>query len=143
MGKIYNVMDLNEFININEFNRLTILGYSGRKTKQGNPYVLCDCKCGGKKEIQLRYVLDGRTKSCGCLRIDRAKRLNYFKNKKFDIIVKKRLDTLKKFCNGCGKEKPFDEFHINKNARDGVQTRCKDCVSVYYNKIRKQFIIRK
>jgi len=30
-------------------------------------YVLCDCECGRQKEIFLNNVLDGKTKSCGCL----------------------------------------------------------------------------
>lgn len=32
------------------------------------PMYLCECKCGNQVEVQGRYLLDGRTKSCGCLR---------------------------------------------------------------------------
>ena len=32
------------------------------------PMYLCKCDCGNEVEVQGRYLLDGRTKSCGCLR---------------------------------------------------------------------------
>lgn len=32
-----------------------------------------------------------------------------------------------KFCSGCSKEKPLEEFHKNKNSKDGVGSMCKEC----------------
>ena len=32
-----------------------------------------------------------------------------------------------KTCSFCGKEKPINHFYKNKNTRDGLSTRCKDC----------------
>jgi len=32
-----------------------------------------------------------------------------------------------KICSFCGKEKPINHFYKNRNTRDGLSTRCKDC----------------
>lgn len=32
-----------------------------------------------------------------------------------------------KTCSCCGKEKPINHFYKNRNTRDGLGTRCKDC----------------
>src|SRR5699024_4463993 len=51
------------------FYRLTIL-----KTykKDGRIYALCQCDCGKVKEILLRSITEGFTKSCGCLASEKA-----------------------------------------------------------------------
>lgn len=36
-----------------------------------------------------------------------------------------------KVCPGCGVEKPLTAFYTNKRAKDGRQTRCKDCQLAY------------
>lgn len=36
-----------------------------------------------------------------------------------------------KICNECNLEKPLSEFHKNKNAPDGFQYKCKDCIKKY------------
>ena len=38
------------------------------KSETSIPMYLCECDCGNIVEVQGRYLLDGRTKSCGCLR---------------------------------------------------------------------------
>lgn len=35
--------------------------------------VLCECDCGNKKNVLMNSLRTGRTKSCGCLRIENAK----------------------------------------------------------------------
>jgi hypothetical protein len=61
------------------FGRLTVLNeYSNKK------YILCECSCScGKKTTSTRRegLLNGRTQSCGCLRIERAVETN---KKRFD-----------------------------------------------------------
>ena len=34
---------------------------------QGTPYWLCRCRCGNEKRVLVYSLLDGRTRSCGCL----------------------------------------------------------------------------
>lgn len=54
-----------------KFGRLTVLREGARKG-----YLSCVCDCGVQKEIASRHVVSGRTKSCGCLRIDVSATLN-------------------------------------------------------------------
>lgn len=48
-----------------KFNMLTVLSILERKTKDGQPYLLCRCDCGNTAEIVKSNVY--RQKSCGCL----------------------------------------------------------------------------
>jgi len=43
-----------------------------------------------------------------------------------------------KTCTKCGAEKPLDEFHRNKNIKDGRQTICKKCISEWGKKYRAE-----
>lgn len=42
------------------YGRLTVEGYDG-------PYALVLCDCGARKRVRNKHLLDGSTKSCGCL----------------------------------------------------------------------------
>lgn len=37
-----------------------------------------------------------------------------------------------KICKKCGKEKPLSEYNVNKKAKDGLQSYCKECQSEYF-----------
>lgn len=37
-----------------------------------------------------------------------------------------------KHCNGCGRDLPDTKFSKNKGHRDGLNSRCKECVAAYY-----------
>lgn len=51
------------------YGRLTILGYSGRKYKNGDKFVTVRCDCGVEKEMTYPAVKrDGGNRSCGCQR---------------------------------------------------------------------------
>ena len=39
-----------------------------------------------------------------------------------------------KFCNCCNLEKSVEEFNKKNNAKDGLQSKCKNCASDYYDK---------
>lgn len=49
-----------------KYNDLTIQHFTGNFSEDGRPMVMCDCRCGKSKEIELKQVLSGNTKSCGC-----------------------------------------------------------------------------
>lgn len=36
-----------------------------------------------------------------------------------------------KFCHGCERELPVEEFHKNRRRKDGLQTQCKFCIEQY------------
>jgi len=42
------------------------------KGKTGTDYIIfrCVCDCGKQKNVASQYLVDGRSKSCGCLRKD-------------------------------------------------------------------------
>ena len=54
------------------FGRLVVVGRSGRVNKQGSPYWLCRCDCGGETATQAGHLRNGHTQSCGCHRRDRS-----------------------------------------------------------------------
>lgn len=67
---------MNEYIIGKKINRLTILNLDhkvARYNKLGHIkkyayFCKCRCDCGKEKIINIASILDGRTKSCGCLR---------------------------------------------------------------------------
>lgn len=67
---------MSQFINLigRRFGRW--LAISRRPTryigKSGQTYYLCRCECGVEKEINSRYLREGRTKSCGCYEKEEA-----------------------------------------------------------------------
>lgn len=48
-----------------QFGELTVLGYSD--SRNGMRFWHCKCSCGKETTVRQGYLLDGRTKSCGCL----------------------------------------------------------------------------
>lgn len=57
-----------------DFNRLTVVGYSGRKKKQPSWY--CRCNCGNITSVQAGCLKNGKIKSCGCLNVEKVKQSN-------------------------------------------------------------------
>ena len=55
-----------------KFGRLTVLGLSHRD-KYRNSYWKCLCKCGSVKDYQRSGIVNGTTKSCGCLHSEKLK----------------------------------------------------------------------
>ena len=47
-----------------KFGLLTAISYA--TTKNGATFWKCSCECGNEKEINIRSLLIGKTKSCGC-----------------------------------------------------------------------------
>ena len=54
------------------FGRLLVLGYVGRMVNGRHSIWLCGCDCGQEKEILRSALIQGRTKSCGCLQSELA-----------------------------------------------------------------------
>jgi len=51
------------------FGRLTVLGYS--KTIEKRAYWNCLCSCGNTTEVQAQQLTCDKTKSCGCLNVEK------------------------------------------------------------------------
>lgn len=100
------------------FGFLTVLGFSGRITAQGNYIWECSCgKCGA-----ITYIAGGNLKnaiSCGCYR---------------SSLISPDRDS--KRCNNCKLEKPISSFGKNKSRKDGHSQFCKDCIKAIDQKYR-------
>lgn len=59
-----------------KFNRLTILRFS-HKDKWNDKMFECECECGNKIIAIGSHVKNGKIKSCGCLRRDKAKQTKH------------------------------------------------------------------
>lgn len=53
------------------FGYYTAIRQDGCNSK-GVPYWLCRCRCGNEKRVLVYHLLDGHTKSCGCLSREQA-----------------------------------------------------------------------
>lgn len=56
------------------FGRLVAVEDTGER-KSGHVVWLCKCDCGSVKNIRSGHLLRGTTLSCGCLRIENAKKI--------------------------------------------------------------------
>lgn len=56
------------------FGRLKVLRPTGEKNSEGRIW-LCKCECGGTIETSARSLNGGRTKSCGCLQVEKVTQL--------------------------------------------------------------------
>lgn len=70
MKKIENIR---YYIN-KKYNRLTIKSVVGEIKGKSSTKIKCQCECGKLKVIRFDYVVNGRTKSCGCYRQDNARK---------------------------------------------------------------------
>jgi hypothetical protein len=88
------------------FSRLTVLSYVG-KTKWGGSVWSVQCECGTIKSVSGRALLQGGTKSCGCLHSEQAAdkgRIQGSNNRKGEGVAAKNLviDSYKKRANRLG-----------------------------------------
>jgi len=65
--KEFGQLDLTE----KQFGRLTAIRPT-EKRRDSSIIWHCVCSCGGEKQVVSSVLLDGRTKSCGCLQVERA-----------------------------------------------------------------------
>ena len=68
------------------FERWTVLEYSGND-KAGQPVYLCRCSCGTKRLVEGCALKYGKSKSCGCLSIDRSKEENDLTGQTFGYLT--------------------------------------------------------
>lgn len=76
MSKKYNLVG-------EKFGMLTVINRNG--SKNGRAYWLCQCDCGNKTNVATNSLNSGKTKSCGCISIERIKNQNKGKSFVRDI----------------------------------------------------------
>jgi len=65
-----------------KFNKLTAIKFSHIKNR--NAYWVCKCDCGNKAIVKTAYLINGNTKSCGCLKY-KWKKHNMSKTRFYNI----------------------------------------------------------
>ena len=87
-----------------KFGKLTVLNINKRK----KVYCICKCDCGKITQTRKDSLLNGHTKSCGCLQKDTAKKLktkhNLVKTRIYHIWInmKRRCVSTNKYYGGRG-----------------------------------------
>lgn len=62
-------MKLSDKIHINDkYGHLTVIQLLNEKDKHYNTLVLCQCDCGKKIKVTASHLINGHTKSCGCVK---------------------------------------------------------------------------
>jgi hypothetical protein len=68
-----------------------------------SPYCVCECSCGNVKNISLGAIVNGRTRSCGCLFLEERRKYrrdyNDLINKKFGRLTVKNIERKKNSDN--------------------------------------------
>ena len=82
------------------FGRWTIKYFAGNRNRI--VYWNCECECGNLSTISAPSLLNGKSKSCGCLRVELIRKRKYKKPE--DIMGKKfgKLTVLKNLKNENG-----------------------------------------
>ena len=58
-----------------KFGRLTVIGQAPSDPKSKNVRLLCKCDCGNEKVVARTQLKNNKTKSCGCFRKEKTKKL--------------------------------------------------------------------
>ena len=115
-----------------KFNHLTVLEETKQKTSDGHYLYKCQCDCENKTIVYLRkdHLINGHTKSCGCIKrkykigdiINNKKIIGYDKNINNHLYYNCKCllcgyeytTTNLNQTNSCGCLKSLGEFYINK-----------------------------
>lgn len=89
------------------FVRLEVVGYGGRD-KHGRLLRVCRCECGKEIETPPGYLMNGDTKSCGCLATDQLAKRNAGRVKKHPNGLPKGYWTWQAMRNRCGSKSSKD-----------------------------------
>jgi hypothetical protein len=63
----------NQIKELAETTKLTKIKDSGKRSKHGQVFWLCECDCGNTLLVRARDLKTGHTRSCGCLRDEKTK----------------------------------------------------------------------
>lgn len=103
--------------------------------KDGMPYWFCQCDCGNTKIVSRAYLVDGVTRSCGCLRRELAREnLIDIKDHRFNMLVAVEYAgyikgrAMWKFKCDCGNERIYDPYKV----KNGFISSC-GCNSVAHS----------
>ena len=83
------------------FERLTVLSRDNNKPKSSGVYWLCKCNCGNEVSVISHSLINGNTKSCGCLKRELTSELL-----SLDLLGKKfgKLNVIKRYGTFVGSD---------------------------------------
>lgn len=90
-----------EYLLDTEINGWTVLDIIPPDEKHRNTFALCRCRCGTQKEVRVTYLINGRSKDCGCGRketLRETRTINLVGQRFGKLVVKEMLD--KRNSNG-------------------------------------------
>lgn len=90
-----------------KYGMLTVIGLTGKKAKFNKNIYLCICDCGNKHEVTITSLINGNTKSCGCL----------YRDVSISKIIKFNKDNLKERTN----LNIISREKANKNSKSGIR----------------------
>ena len=112
--------------------------------EDGVPYWFCQCDCGNTKIVSRSYLVDGVTRSCGCLRKELAREnLIDIKDHRFDMLVAVEYAgyingrAMWKFKCDCGNERIYDPYKV----KNGYISSC-GCNSIAHNGSKQEHEIK-
>jgi hypothetical protein len=108
------------------FGRLIVGEDSGKRAHNGGIIWKCKCDCGNYRLVRGDMLKSGDIKSCGCLKIDSAKK---------NILVIRKEHTEKLSVEGTLLSAIQESRKINKNNTSGAK-------GVYWNKQKKKWQAR-
>ena len=133
-----------EYLLNTTINNWTILQIIPPNKQKHNTYALCQCQCGTVKEVKLSYILNGKSRDCGCTRKnklrDKVKDLTGQKFGKLTVI--EMLDDRNKYgrimyrcaCD-CG-----NNINVLGNSLTMGHTLSCGCLISYWNMYIKKFL---
>lgn len=122
-----------------KFGRLNVIGIA-RKNSKGQVYWNCTCECGNNCIVSSYNLTSGKTKSCGCYRIERVREalIKDLSGKRFGRLVVLDLDHIlnrksywKCKCD-CGNETVV----LGSNLSKGTTKSCGCLLNDYLNTIK-------
>ncbi len=116
-----------------KFGKLTILGEASVRSKGNRIMAHCICDCGIEKDVTLKSIMNGKSTSCGCYKIERSSEkycIDETGNRYGNIVVLGRHGKAKdgKATWDCKCELCGNEFvALGKSLRNSNQTACAAC----------------
>jgi hypothetical protein len=91
----------------------------------------CQCECGSTTIVRRDALINGKTKSCGCIHDQKsAERLRTMFTKDYRQYDKDGV-LVKKFCPTCERWLDTNDFTPRKTSLDQLSWECKECKAYY------------
>lgn len=130
-----------------KFGKLLVIGLNDARGRDGSSRWRCQCECGNETIVARKKLLDGMTKSCGCLRSERTIDITGMKFGRLMVISRflddKRRGALWNCLCECGRETVALGGALRRGAisscgclrKDALRSQLEDLVRQKFNKL--------